>query len=519
MNRNESADAPCPPSAKPWVLAATILGSSMVFIEGSVVNVALPALQAALNATVVDIQWIVNAYMLFLAALILLGGSLGDRFGRKRVFMFGVVIFTLASIACGLSQSVEQLIAARALQGIGGALLTPGSLAIISASFAEHERGRAIGLWSGFSAITSAVGPLLGGWLIDTLSWRWIFFINVPLAVAVILISSSYVPESRDEEATGRLDWLGAALVTFGLGGLTYGLLESSVRGLGDPLVLGALLLALGLLTTFIKVERRKRAPMVPLGLFKSATFSGANLLTLFLYAALSGALFFLPLNLIQVQGYSATAAGAALLPFILLLSVLSRWSGGLVARFGAKLPLIIGPLVVAVGFGLFILPGIGGSYWTTFFPAVLTLGLGMALSVAPLTTTVMNAVPTHQAGTASGINNAVSRLAGLLAVAVFGIVMLAVFSTIFAGQLRALELPPNLQDTLYAERSSLAAISVPERVELELQHNIEASIDRAFISGFRVIMGLAAGLAMISALIAWRMIEGKSAEKATDSS
>lgn len=498
---------PCERTARSWVLAATILGSSMVFIESTVINVALPALQRALGATVIDMQWVVNSYILFLSSLILLGGTLGDRFGRRRVFMIGVALFTVASILCGLSRTALQLIGARAVQGVGGALLTPGSLAIISASFAEGDRGRAIGLWSGFSAMTTAIGPVLGGWLIDTFSWRWIFFINVPIAIAVLLISARRVPESRDE-AAGRLDIAGALTVTGGLGALTWGLLESSDGGFAQPTILAAIGAGTILLARFVLLESRSPSPMVPLRLFRSGTFAGANLLTLFLYAALSGSLFFLPLDLIQVHDYSATAAGAALMPFIVLITLLSRWSGGLVARFGARTPLIIGPLISAVGYGLFILPGTDGSYWTTFFPAVTVMGLGMAISVAPLTTTVMNAVPTRQAGTASGINNAVSRVAGLLAIALFGILMLAVFANTLSGALDSEGLPASLRDSILAHRSSLAAIPLPDGTTAEAAGLARDLIDASFVHGFRAVMILAATLAAASSLVAWLMIE-----------
>src|SRR5262245_51511428 len=363
--RSAKSAAPCARSAEPWVLAATILASSMSFIDGTAVNVALPALQRDLGATVAQVQWVVEAYALFLSALLLVGGSLGDRYGRRRIFLLGVSGFALASAWCGLAPDTGQLIAARAVQGIAAALLVPGSLALISASFDDKRRGKAIGTWSGFSAITAAVGPLMGGWLIDHASWRWVFYLNVPIALAVVLISLRFVPESRDPEAAESLDLRGALLATAGLGGVTFGLIESSRLGWSSPQVLAALVLGVTSLAGFLWTESHAPAPMMPLSLFRSRTFAGANLLTLWLYAALGGTLFFLPFNLIQVQGYSATEAGAALLPFVLLMFLFSRWSGGLVERFGARRPLIVGPAIVAVGFVLFLLPGKGGSYWT----------------------------------------------------------------------------------------------------------------------------------------------------------
>jgi EmrB/QacA subfamily drug resistance transporter len=363
------ASAPCAANVGVWVLVATILGSSLSFIDGTAVNVALPTMQQELHASAANVQWVVEAYSLFLAALILVGGSLGDRLGRRRIFVTGIVLFTLASIACGLAPVISVLILARAVQGIGGALLVPGSLAIISASFDEQRRGAAIGTWSAFTTITSAVGPILGGWLVQTASWRWVFFLNVPLAAISLAVSLRYVPESYDTAThAADLDLLGASLASLGLGALVFGLVESSSLGLGAPLVLLALALGITVLAGFIGVEARKeragRTPMVPLSIFRSRTFSGANLLTLLLYGGLGGALYFLPFNLQQIQGYSPAEAGAALLPFTVIIFALSRWSGGLVARYGAKLPLIVGSLVVGLGFALFAVPGVGGSYW-----------------------------------------------------------------------------------------------------------------------------------------------------------
>jgi EmrB/QacA subfamily drug resistance transporter len=481
------------------VLAATILASSLAFIDGTVVNVALPALQTDLNATAVDVQWVIEAYALLLSALLLVGGSLGDHYGRRHVFLIGVALFAAASTACAFVASIAQLIIARAFQGLGAALLVPGSLAIISSSFPEKERGRAIGTWSGFSAMTTAIGPAMGGWLIEHVSWRAVFFINLPIAFVIILISIRHVPESSDEQKT-RVDWLGAILAAAGLSTLVYGLIESSRLGFNDRSILLVLFASGVLLIGFLTVEARLSHPMLPLALFHSRTFTGANLLTFLLYAALGGTLFFFPLNLIQVQHYSATAAGAALLPFILIFSFLSRWSGGLVARYGPKLPLVAGPLIAALGYALFMLPETGGSYWRNFFPPVVVLGLGMAISVAPLTTTVMNSVAQNHAGIASGVNNAVARTAGLVAIAVLGIVMLHVFNDEIQRRVAEWNLPPSTSELLRTQGTKLAAIIVPKDQNPAMQQLIRRAVDESFVSGFRAVMLIGAALAVASA-------------------
>jgi EmrB/QacA subfamily drug resistance transporter len=492
-----------------WVLAATILASSMAFIDGTVVNVALPFLQTSLNATAIGLQWVIEAYSLFLSALLLVGGSLGDRYGRRLIFNIGVVVFALASAACGLAANIEQLIAARAVQGIGGALLVPGSLALISSSFNEKERGKAIGTWSGFSAITTAIGPVMGGWLVENVSWRAVFFLNLPLAIAVLVISIWHVPETREED-NGRLDWHGAALATVGLGGLVFGLLESPRLGFGNPLVILGLVGGVVFLVIFVVHEARAKNPMVPLRLFRSPDFAGTNLLTLLLYAALGGMMFFFTLNLIQVQGYSATAAGASLLPFVVLLFTLSRWSGGLIERWGARLPLIVGPVIAAIGFALFALPGVNRNYWTSFFPAVIVVGFGMSITIAPLTTTVMGSVSEEQAGIASGINNAVSRTAGLLAIAVFGVVISLGFSNRLDVRLKALALDEQVKRSVYEQRVKLAGLQIPEGSDAATQAQIKQAVADSFVFGFRLIMWISAALALASALSSWLMI-GKS--------
>lgn len=395
-----------------WVLGATVLGSGIVFLDGTVVNVALPAIGEDLDASFADLQWTVNAYLVTLSALLLLGGGLGDRYGRRRLFVVGLVAFTVASVLCGLAPSAELLVAARALQGVGGALLVPGSLSLIAASFHPEDRGRAVGAWSGLSGVSTAIGPFLGGWLIDAVSWRFVFLLNVPLAAVAVGVALRWVPESRSREE-GRPDVLGAVLVTLGLASVSYAAIEHGASAAPVAGVVGV-----ALLVGFVVVQRRVAHPMLPLGIFRSRQFTGANLTTLAVYAALGGALFLVVLRLQVSMGYSALEAGAATVPFTVLLLLLSPTAGALGQRIGPRVPMTVGPLVAAVGLVLFGRVGPGDAYVPDVLAAAVVFGLGMSITVAPLTAAVLGAVPDERAGLASGVNNAVARFAGLLAVA-----------------------------------------------------------------------------------------------------
>jgi EmrB/QacA subfamily drug resistance transporter len=405
-----------------WLLAVTVAGSGMAFLDGTVVNVALPKIGEDLNASTSALQWILNGYLLTLASLILLGGSLGDRLGRRRVFQAGVGLFTLASLLCAVAPTVELLIFARLIQGVGGALLTPGSLAIIEASFRPADRARAIGAWSGLGGVATAFGPLLGGWLIAAISWRAIFLINLPIGVFVALAASRHVPESRDPNATGKLDSSGAALAAIGLGGTTYALIEAPERGASAAVLVTAVIGVAALIGFFVD-ERRSANPMLPLSIFRSRQFSAANAVTFVVYAALGG-VFFLLVSFLQISmGYSPIAAGAASLPVTALMLVGSAKAGALAQKIGPRLPLTLGPLIIAAGLLLMLRINPGDSYVATVLPAVFVFGLGLTLVVAPVTATVLAAVDSTRAGIASGVNNAVARVAGLLAVAVLPVV------------------------------------------------------------------------------------------------
>jgi EmrB/QacA subfamily drug resistance transporter len=403
-----------------WILAASILGSGLAGIDATVVNVALPAIGRDFGTGFSALQWAITAYTLTLASLILLGGALGDRFGRRRVFVLGVVWFAIASLLCGLAPSAGLLITARALQGVGGALLTPGSLAMIQASFHPDDRARAIGSWSAFGGVATAIGPFLGGWLVQAASWRWVFLINAPIAMIVVLISQRHVPETRDPASTGRVDVLGAGLSFVGLAGITYAIIAAPERGAGSSTVLISAAVGIVALVGFFVAESRQRHPMLPLGMFASKQFSAANAVTFTVYAAFGGVFFLLAVHLQVVAGFSPVAAGAALLPVTVMMLLLSARFGQLSQRIGPRLLMTVGPLICAVAVVLMLRIGPDASYVWDVLPAVTVLGLGLAVLVAPLTATVLAAVPAEHAGVASGVNNAVARAAGLIAVAAF---------------------------------------------------------------------------------------------------
>ena len=502
--------SPCQPSSRPWIIAAASLGSGMAFLDSTILNVALPALQSDLGASVRAVQWTYGAYALVLSALLLVGGTLGDRFGRRRVFVLGATIFAVASLWCALAPGTAQLITARGVQGVGGALLVPASLAIIGASFEGRLKAKAIGTWGALSAIAMAVGPVLGGWLVEEVSWRAAFLINPVLAAVAIPIALWHVPESRDPEAH-NLDLVGAVLATTGLAGLVYALIESSAWGLGAPRVLVALTVGLIGLASFIWVERHVKDPMVPPSLFRSRTFDGANLVTLLFYMALTGSLYFLPFLMMQVHGYSALVAGSVFLPFVAMAFLIGRLSGRISARFGTKIPLVVASLAVLVGLLLFAVPGVEhDSYWTSFFPAMIVQGAGMALAITPLTSAALGSVDREHSGLASGVNNAVARVAGLMAVALLGVFVYGVFSTSLDARLHSMDLSEEVRSEMEAEKTHLGAAEAPEGVNAGTEAHIERAIDESFVAGFRAVMLASAGLALASALVAALLVSDR---------
>lgn len=486
-----------------WVLLGSILASSMAFIDGTALSVVLPSLQADLHATGADILWVINGFSLPLAALLLLGGGLGDCFRRKRMFLLGILVFAAASTVCGLSPDVTALIVARVAQGVGGALMIPGSLAMLSTYFAPEQRGKAIGTWSAFSVLASAIGPVLGGLLARAGLWRWVFFINLPLTAIVLTILLLKVPADRKADPGKRIDWWGALAVVVGLAALNHGLIEGSKHGLGQRGVQVALVAGVVSLLLFVVIQQRTTQPLLPLGIFRSRTLTGASLLSLLFYMAFHGMLFFMPLNLIQVQGYDPAFAGLTQLPLMALLILLSPWAGRLVDRRGPRLPLTLGPALAGFGFLLFALPGVTGGpreFWYRFLPGFLLVGAGLGLTAAPLSTTVMGSVPAEKLGLASGINSSLTRLAGVLAVTVMGAVMLTSFHHFLEIRVARLQLPATATALLRLESVKLAEAQVPAGLNAETAATVKQAIREAFVEAFRGIALLAAGLSWLAA-------------------
>jgi EmrB/QacA subfamily drug resistance transporter len=485
----------------------------MAFIDGAVVNMVLPILQSHLNASITQAQWIIEIYALFLAALIMVGGALGDIHGHRKIFAMGISGFCFSSLLCGLSQNVEVLIFARAFQGIGGALMVPGSLAIISANFSEKQRGAAIGTWSAATALTMAVGPVAGAWLADSFSWRWIFFLNIPIGLLVIIILFWRVPETTRANCK-PLDKTGAASTTLGLALLTFGLIESGRYGIQHPLILTAITGGIVISGFFLWHQKHSNHPMMPLDLFRSTNFSGANIMTLLLYAALGGAFFFIPYNLVNIQGYTVTQAAGSYLPFIMVMTVFSRFAGSFADKYGARLPMTLGPIITAIGYFLFSVPDDDINYWTQFFPAILIQGIGMTMTVAPLTATVMNSVSKNNLGIASSVNNMVSRTAGLLAIAVFGIVFIYTGESSYANIISNETLSSEMIERFIDKKNLLAKPAVNANIDTVTAAAIIDIYHKLFISAYRMIMYIACILAFLSGVISWMTIKDNSHQK-----
>lgn len=482
------------------------MASAMAFIDGTALNVVLPALQKSLHATGTDLFWILNAYLLMLAALILIGGSMGDRLGRKKVFMIGIFIFIAGSAACGFATNVTLLILFRIIQGIGSALMIPGSLSLISSSINEDERGKAIGTWSAVTTFVTLGGPILGGALADAGLWRYIFFINIPIGIVALLILSRQVKESRDEKNVHRLDFPGAFAITLGLALLTYGFLRIPVFGFDHWQVYISVIAGLLLLIIFLIIENKSRHPMMPLALFKISAFTGTNLLTFFLYAGLGAAMLFLSLNLVQIQGYSQLQSGLTFLPFSLLMISLARFAGSLADRHGPRMLLIGGPALAGLGFLILSFTGQTNGpeeYWTSFFPGMVVLGLGMSFTVAPLTATVMASVGDQFSGTASGVNNAVSRIAGVFANAILGALAFLFFSAALQADLKAIQITSAEKQEVMSQVVNLGNARLPASINPELKIPVEKFYRDGFINAYARIMKISAILAFLAALMA----------------
>lgn len=495
-----------------WTMFSTILATSMAFIDGSVLNVILPSLQKDLAASGVDLFWVLNSYLLMLAALIIVGGSLGDKLGRVKVFKFGILVFTIGSALCGFSQDITQLIAFRTIQGIGGAFMIPGSLSIISAVFSKEEKGKAIGTWSAATTIVTICGPVLGGALADAGLWRLIFYINVPFGILSMVALHFKVPESRETGASS-VDWKGATALVLSLSALTFGFLEMPEWGYDHPAVILSLSLGTIFLILFVIIEKKMTEPMVPLDMFRNKTFSGVNLLSFFLYAGMGAVMLFLSLNIIQIQGYSQLQAGLTFLPFSLIMLVAARKMGVLTGKYGARRFLIIGPIITGIGmfwFSFIEMTNGPSEYWTTYFPPFLTFAIGIAITVVPLTTAVMACVDDSKSGIASGINNSVTRISGTFMNAILGAIAVLIFGNYVIEALEAVSASDLIKAEVMSEASKLGEASAPENYNDEWSKKINSIFDWGFLEIYKMVCWISASLAFLSAAIAYFMVEGK---------
>ena len=484
------------------VLIIAVLSSGIVFLDQTAINVALPAIQDALKADFGALQWILDIYLLVLSVFMLIGGILGDIYGRVRIYIIGMIIFAVASIICGVAPNTSWLIGGRFLQGVGGSLIAPAGLAIINAVVAPERRGRMLGTWGTFSPLITVAGPLVGGWLVDNATWRAVFFLNLPLCIIAIIIAYLYVPENRDEEASGQLDWAGVFTLMIGLSGILISLIEGPNFGWSHPLVIISLLIGLIGFALFIWVELHVPNPLVPLELFKIRVFTGINLLTLIMFAGLGGPFFFLTLNFQQIQGYSAAQAGLAIIPTAVSIFLLSRLIGNLSDKYSPRPILIVATILMMSGFLLLSRTGIDQSYWTAWFPGILIYGLGIAGMVVPLTTIALGALPQRQSGIASGINSAASRMGQMLSVAVFGGIMINRFRTSLINRSDSLNISPAIRDSLAEQARSLGNLQAPSGLSIESQEAIQQLIRLAFVDGFQLVMYLSTAMVFISLII-----------------
>ncbi|MGH7203179.1 MAG: MFS transporter [Candidatus Levyibacteriota bacterium] len=490
------------------ILTATIIASGMAFLDGTVVNIAVPVIQKDLQTTIAGIQWIINSYALLMAAFILISGSLGDRFGRKRIFSYGIGIFVLCSLLCSLARDINQLILFRSLQGLGAAMMIPGSLSIINTTFEEKVRGKVIGLWSGFAGGIASLGPFLGGWLVQTFGWQSIFYLNIPLGLIALFITLRYIPESKNDDVKS-LDIGGTFLLFLGLLGISYALIEAPVLGFTNSLVVGAFFLSILALVSFIFQEKKAKEPLVPFRIFNSPLVIGANLVTLSLYFALTSIIFFFILNLQQLQHYSPLIAGLGMLPSILIITFLSGYGGSLSDKIGPRIPMILGPLLVSFGMASLLFAGVKANYFISFLPGLVLSGLGMSLVIAPLTKSAL-AVDSRYSGAASGVNNATSRIAALLAIALLGAIMAFTFSSQLTKLVSTSHLSSTQQHSIIQQKDKIGAVQIPNTFLPQEKQIAQHAVENAFLFAFRVVIGISAALAFLSAVLSFFFIKPK---------